>query len=297
MADTFTSKIALPQFDPLLNYDVNKFSSAFLKIDNAIGTVICTSTTRPSTGLYNGLTLWETDTQRFVVRVSAAWVPVPQWVIVANQAARDAITTKYDGQRVYRQDRDWWETYNGVAWRVEGTAHCTSTADRDTAITHPYNGQLVTTTDTGQTYIRFGDVWEPSPRRIGGEFRANAAQSLATGATKLTFATTLRNTGIVVSGNNTFRVPFDGLYSMGGFCKNEFPTLSSASFSIGGTSYGAPMYSGDTFSSATTDVSNSCTRYLAANTDVCAYVYNNDTARNTNFAVRPAEFYIWRVGN
>lgn len=296
MADTFTAKLGLRQYDASLFYDVAKFSADNLLIDNAFGTVICTSTTRPSTGLYNGMTLWETDTRRFVVRVSGAWVPVPQPAIIADQTARTAITTPYDGMIIYRQDRDWIEIYDGAAWRVQGVAKCTTTSDRDTAITSPYDGLIAITTTDGLAWQRFGGAWMAFPRRIGGEYRANAVQTLATGATKLTFPTTLfGSSGITVTGNNTFRVPVDGVYAMTGFCKIDFPTASSASLSIGGTTYASPMYSGDDFSSATTDVSNNAVRYLNANTDVCVYVYNNDTSRNTAFASRPAEFAIWKV--
>jgi hypothetical protein len=147
VADTLTTK-GLTILDPNLAYDVNKFNANFNLINTLLGTIICTSTTRPSSLLWDGMTLWETDTRRFVVRVAAAWVAVPQLVTVANAAARTAITTPYDGQMIYRQDRDWWETYDGAAWRVQGVAVCTSTTDRGTNITSPYSGQLAMTTDT-----------------------------------------------------------------------------------------------------------------------------------------------------
>lgn len=166
MADTLTSK-GFTILDPLLNYDVNKFNANFQKTNDLLGTVICTSTTRPSTGLYDGMTLWETDTRRFVVRVSAAWVVVPGRAIIADVAARTAITTPYDGMLIWRQDRDWHEVYDGAAWRVVGTAHCTSVADRDGAngITSPYNGQLATTTDTGSLWVRAAGAWQPTSTR------------------------------------------------------------------------------------------------------------------------------------
>lgn len=168
MADTFTPKLGLRQYDASLNYAVSKFSADNLLIDNAIGTVICTSTTRPSTGLFNGMTLWETDTQRFVVRVSGAWVAVPNLITVADHTARNAITTKYDGQTIYRQDRDWIEVYDGAAWRVVGVAHCSSVADRDNTdtITSPYNGQLVVTTDTGTVWQRVSGAWTSAVNRL-----------------------------------------------------------------------------------------------------------------------------------
>src|SRR5687767_13078019 len=112
VADTLTSK-GLTILDPALNYDVNKFNANITLLNNMIGTIICTSTTRPSTGLFDGMALWETDTQRFVVRVAGAWVVVPTRITVADHTARNAIVTKYDGMMVYRQDRDWSEIWDG----------------------------------------------------------------------------------------------------------------------------------------------------------------------------------------
>jgi hypothetical protein len=156
MADTFTPKLGLRQYDAALNYAVSKFSADNLLIDNAIGTVICTSTTRPSTSLFNGMQLWETDTQRFVVRVAGAWVAASaNPIIVANQAARDAITTKYDGQTVYRQDTDWLEIYDGAAWRVQGHVPTSALAN----ITNPMAGQTCLLTTENMVYRWTGSAW------------------------------------------------------------------------------------------------------------------------------------------
>lgn len=155
MADTFTSKLALRQYDAGLNYDVSKLSADMLKIDNAMGAVICTSTTRPSTGLFDGMTLWETDTKSFVVRVSAAWVRVPQRIIVADQTARDAIAVKYDGMIVYRQDFDWQEIYDGAAWRVQGQMSVNALSD----ITNPITGQTCTLRSDNYLYRWSGSAW------------------------------------------------------------------------------------------------------------------------------------------
>ncbi len=205
MADTFTAKLGLRQYDAALNYAVSKFSADNLLIDNAFGTVICTSTTRPSTGLFNGMQLWETDTRRFVVRVSAAWVAVPGRAIIADVAARTAITTPYDGMVIYRQDRDWHEAYDGAAWRVMGVAHCTSTADRDGAsgITSPYNGQLATTTDTGALWIRQAGAWHPTRTTAEGvQSTSNIAMTTSfqdlTGAT-VTYTTPGTNRDVEIT--------------------------------------------------------------------------------------------------
>lgn len=213
MADTFTSKLGLRQYDAALNYDVSKFSADNLLIDNAFGTIICTSTTRPSTGLFNGMQLWETDTRRFVVRVAGAWTVVPVRAIIADAAARTAITTPYDGMMIYRQDRDWTEVYDGAAWRVQGTAHCSSTSDRDSAITSPYNGQEAITTDTGFLWIRQAGAWTLNVRPTYLEARSSGDETVTTtetdvnGAT-LTFTTAVANT--IVKVNSYWDVAISG---------------------------------------------------------------------------------------
>lgn len=78
---------------------------------------------------------------------------------VRNETERSAVTTPFDGMVIYRQDRDWVEIHDGTAWRVQGTAICSSTADRDSAITSPVNGQLAFTTDTNILYVRASGAW------------------------------------------------------------------------------------------------------------------------------------------
>lgn len=89
----------------------------------------------------------------------------PPWVValggilpVANATDR-ATLTGYDSFAIYRLDRDWVEIHDGTAWRVQGIAVCSSTADRDSAITSPYNGLLATTTDSGTVWLRHSGAW------------------------------------------------------------------------------------------------------------------------------------------
>ncbi|HVK25067.1 MAG TPA: hypothetical protein VM677_27215 [Actinokineospora sp.] len=74
---------------------------------------------------------------------------------IGSVTERAAITAPYDGMLIWRTDRDWIEVYDGTAWRVEGVAICTSTADRDSAITHPRTGQLAQTTNTPDTLWQY----------------------------------------------------------------------------------------------------------------------------------------------
>lgn len=85
----------------------------------------------------------------------------PGWMVAAgavlpvpSQAVRDALTG-FDGMVIYRQDRKWFEIHDGTAWRVQGTAVCTSTADRDSAITNPYSGQLAQIVNNGDPLYQY----------------------------------------------------------------------------------------------------------------------------------------------
>lgn len=157
MADTFTPKLLLRQYDPLLNYDVSKLSADMLKIDNAFGTVICTSTTRPSTGLFNGLTIYETDTGRTLIYNAGGWRFETAYILpVASAAARNALTPVWDGMQIYRTDKDWTETYDGTAWRVPNGVNTAALAD----ITHPVTGQYAVLTTDNLEYRYNGTGWD-----------------------------------------------------------------------------------------------------------------------------------------
>ncbi len=48
-----------------------------LRWEKSRGTVVCTSGTRPTLGLYDGVRIFETDTKLFLLRVGGAWMPEP----------------------------------------------------------------------------------------------------------------------------------------------------------------------------------------------------------------------------
>jgi hypothetical protein len=134
-----------------------------------------------------------------------------------------------------------------------------------------------------------------TPTPVGGEQRANALQSLATGNNKLTLPTaTVAAAGITWNGTNQYTVTASGVYAMSAelyittastaavFIGNATATLTTGVYSLGvfsaGPSYGV-----------------SCVRYLAAGATICAYGYNNAVAANTLFASYPATLSVWRV--
>lgn len=81
-------------------------------------------------------------------------------LLIPSATARTAIGTPYEGLSIDRTDRDWYERYDGTAWRVvNSVALVTSTADRDSAITNPVAGQLAMIGASGQTYRYTGSAW------------------------------------------------------------------------------------------------------------------------------------------
>lgn len=110
---------------------------------------------------------------------------------VYSVTERNALSA-YDGLPIYRMDRDWVEIYDGTAWRVQKVAVCSSTADRDSAITSPYDGLLAVTTDTRTLWLRQSGAW----RLLSGGVTV-ARHTRETAST-----TTTSSTGIgVVSGS------------------------------------------------------------------------------------------------
>ncbi|MFI6302181.1 hypothetical protein ACIBCH_09940 [Amycolatopsis thailandensis] len=135
---------------------------------------------------------------------------------------------------------------------------------------------------------------------IGGEYKSSAAQSMATGATKLNFGATVKTAaGITWNGSNQFTVLSSGIYSIFAYVKVPVGAGNSFGVSVGpGSGYisGDGMYFPENFGSSTTDVNCAGTIWLDAGATISAYVYNNNAAVNTNHAGRPALFRVWKTG-
>ena len=202
----------------------------------------------------------------------------PGWLValggvlpVASQTVRDALTgTRYAGLTVYRQDRNWLESFDGTGWRVQGTAYCTSTSDRDSVITTPYNGQLAATTDTGSVWERYAGAWV----RV-----AFGAQLVAVKAAdeSVTSSTTLQNDDHLL-----FALEANATYALDGY-------LYYSGAADGGTGAGGlkmdwtlPASASMHWSSfAVNSGTNPLTNYDAVsqvNTDVRNYATNGPTA-------------------
>ena len=73
-------------------------------------------------------------------------------VPVASQADRDGIVAPFEGMQVWRMDRDWVETHDGTAWRVQGVAYVPTYPDLS-LVTDPLPGQVAITTTDNVPYL------------------------------------------------------------------------------------------------------------------------------------------------
>lgn len=125
---------------------------------------------------------------------------------VANQTVRDALTGLYDGLTIYRQDRDWVETYNGSGWRVNGIPLVSSTGDL-AAVTSPYTGQLAVNSADGLTYRYTGAAWIPN-----GFWRASTELSSPAASIAFTIPTTVKNVTIRFTARSSASATSDVMY-------------------------------------------------------------------------------------
>jgi hypothetical protein len=141
---------------------------------------------------------------------------------VASATERAAIGTPPGGFTIWRIDRGWTERWNAAAaaWQVQNLAVCTSIADRDAAITSPYNGQLAYTSDTGKVWQRHSGAWRSWPLQVIAHYRQTVTQSLTNfTATDILFDVEDiddLNAHSTVSNTGRFTAPFDGTYVFSG---------------------------------------------------------------------------------
>lgn len=180
MADTLTAKLGLKMPDVGDFYDVLKFNFNVQKIDDNIGVVICTSSTRPSSP-WNGQQIYETDTRFSYVRSAGAWVQFYGYLTLAASAGTRPSTGLYNGYAIWRTDMKWTEVYDGTAWRVQGTVSTSSLAN----ITDPATDQIAFRTVDRSLYRYTGSVWS---RLITGTTVIDAVQTTATIGMTTSFA-------------------------------------------------------------------------------------------------------------
>ena len=178
MTIDLTTRLGLTKDSTGEQYDVGRVNANTQKIDDNIGAIICTSSTRPSTP-YAGMHIFETDTGFSLVWRAdlSAWA-IPRTGMYA--AGARPTTGLYEGYTIYRTDKDFHETYDGALWRVIGTQTVAALAD----ITNPKTGQLALLTTDNFLYRWSGSTWIAVLNLFtGGSFARyyqNAAHSIPT---------------------------------------------------------------------------------------------------------------------
>jgi hypothetical protein len=71
---TTTARLSLTKPDPLEDVDVALLNADFDTLDNAVGALVCTSTTRPSTP-FLGQLIWQADSPHLLIWVGS-WVTI-----------------------------------------------------------------------------------------------------------------------------------------------------------------------------------------------------------------------------
>lgn len=100
---TTTSRLALTKPSTSDLVDISVLNTNADKIDAAIGSYVCTSTTHPSSP-FNGQVIYETDTQLTLIYNSgtSTWKPVVAGATICTSSTRPA--TPYAGQVIYETD-------------------------------------------------------------------------------------------------------------------------------------------------------------------------------------------------
>jgi len=219
---------------------------------------------------------------------------------VADATERGAIANPYDGMTIYRRDLDWEETYDGTAWRAPMFCRTAALAN----ITNPVTSQIALLTTDLYYYRWTGSAWTPTQNagRIGGEFLANANQSIGAGAgaVALTFGgVRIPANGVTLTGSNTVNILTDGTYNIYAAAGAAFNASNNFGVGIYGTG-GAPgaaqsWWAAPHFAAGATEAACSAKRFFAAGTSLRAYLYNNGAALTLNPTTgRVAEFAVWR---
>lgn len=87
---TTTTRLGLFKPDPNPttgdDVDVSELNDNADKIDAAVGFFVCTSGTRPTTNAWQGMPIYETDTNRFYIAATGG--PTPTWLQLAGQTGK-----------------------------------------------------------------------------------------------------------------------------------------------------------------------------------------------------------------
>jgi hypothetical protein len=121
---TFTTRLGLRKPDPTPGGDTwstaTDLNANWDKIDAAMPPIVCTSSTRPSTGLFLGMTIFETDTLALLVldQISPARWRNPKTNITNIISSFAEVTHPVFNQIVHNQPDGMLYRYNGSAFKT-----------------------------------------------------------------------------------------------------------------------------------------------------------------------------------
>lgn len=209
MVDTFTSKLGLRKPDRLNQYLVSQFNANADLIDANVGSVICTSVTRPAIP-WEGQTIYETDTRRVMVYSSGSWRHPAAGKVSCTSSTRPA--SPYTGMEIWQTDKNLGLMWNGTAWIAEQYCLVGALAD----IPAPFTGQVAQLATDNVEYWWSGSTWSavrlaaPNPN-LQMRLNVNQAVSAATD-TKISFDTIINAGPNISYGSGNFTFARAGVY-------------------------------------------------------------------------------------
>lgn len=122
--------------------------------DLKFGHIVCTSSTRPSTSLAEGVMIYETDTNKVLVYNGSTWIEVndldysPGYTVCTSSTRPSS--NLFEGQMIYETDTNLIYVYDGSAWKWQnGTENKTL---------YCYWDRLVLDTESNGTYYALDPV-------------------------------------------------------------------------------------------------------------------------------------------
>lgn len=189
---TTTTRLGLTRPDPQEDVDVGQLNANADAIDAAIGAAAVTSGTRPTTGLFDGKLLHESDTDELVVRRSGAWK-----LLGTAAATADRLARRTTGGRL-----------------KVGTA----TQDDDAATLKQLNDGLAATLSSAAIPAAY-----PRGRKAGQSFAADGPQAVTT--TEIMFDTVT----FTAEAGRRYKVTWDGTWIVTGSLVTATFSVRSAS--------------------------------------------------------------------
>lgn len=169
---TTTAKLGITLLEPtdhvvgtsVLDGWMFKLNDGINRVDNQIGTVICTSITRPSSP-FPQQTIFETDTRLMYVRNLAnnAWVMVNTGIPVV--ATTGSITSPFTDQIIYDQSAACLKRYTGSLWVIYNPGTISKFKTTDT-------NRSSTTSLTADTHLVLTGLLPSSAYKVDGYIAA-----------------------------------------------------------------------------------------------------------------------------